>query len=597
MAKSKRGFLIFLSLVLFLSFVNFAFAGNRLIYYSSDDLNLVFYTYWYSGTGYYLVSPLLKNNSNQDLNISYVYFALLENTDHWCWVYNETRCWYFGNISSLNNGIYQVEIKDSNLNTIRTKSVYVERLYTEMKRVNTSGNYYRDLTFGWYRFYLNETLAPNKFIYASFIKTPFIYGYTGNRHEQWLMSFPDAFNNNNIDVLHYSGYYTNTWNADYKGQVMIFAPDNPIISNISPNNISYGYNRLSEVFTSSSPLTFYLENTQEFILRFYIKDDTHQDFDYQFSITPPMSFAQSVNLIKINFRDRIINVGGASFSFTFPDNAYHGNTILKIEAEDLSNHLKGAGYAYYEFLPLPTITNESLGLFIYNALNNQLRLFFDFGAPSGNPNNPHLLDFNNITFDVESQGLDGISNYNLTFAVFEYTTTTEGFERQNLIFKDDINYRRDFVYKKILTLNKDKNYEIIYWLWKNGVLVYDRYAYIRITNETGYITPETPSYSYSQFYASIIPKFGLSSTTTPTPAFTTLASNIDKIFNPLLTSLSFRFDKINNAKDDIIKTFNNIISYVNGLNALFPLSYFLVGIFFFVFLRIIIQAFKTIKPF
>jgi hypothetical protein len=385
-------------------------------------------------------------------------------------------------------------------------------------------------------------------------------------------------------------------------QIYVLSPDNPQVYQFYPNNVSYGSNFLSVNFTSSTPLTFYVANTNNIYLNFYVKDKLRSNFDYQFKIEiPDLYLTSTTHLVKINFKDKIVQVINTQGTFTydfkqsiyanytnFQDNAYYGNVSLKIEALNIFNNLTGSGIANYTFPNLTgSVSEEALGLFFYNADNNDfLTPFFDCGSPSNSSSSPEIYNANRLKIEVFSCGLISGQSYQLRFALVNITD-------DDVIFQDINNFLTgDFNYSHIFTLENNKLYKVIYNLYRGGVLVYDREVYFRVNQIT------SPVITYNKFYQSKIGGFGLPTSTTPTPAFASFGSLIDKIFNPVSLFLIPDKSKINNLKTSIIDNINNFIGYISGFNS--QLGYFSVlfyGLIIFIVIEVVVKMYKLLSPF
>lgn len=377
-------------------------------------------------------------------------------------------------------------------------------------------------------------------------------------------------------------------------KIYVLSPDNPVITDISPNNVSFSSNFLSQVFTSSTPLTFWVHNANEFRLNFYIQDDMRKnEWDYQFSITPLMSFSNTSNQVKIDFQNQKLYVNNQEvpFSTGFQDNAYYGIAKLKIEAVNLLNGLTGFTIANYEFPPFSISTEEGLVLEVYNALTNSFYLFYDVDTYGSQPYETY--PFSKVRFRVFSEGLTTFKSYYFRFFIFDITDGN-----QELIFSDTLTPTGDFSYTSPdFDLNLGHTYEVNYFLYTNGVLNVQGWQRFSI----GQLSPTagtTPSITFTQFYQDNIVKFGFSSTTTPTPAFSSFGSTIDNLFNKVFMFITPDKTKIENTKIKIIENLNTFISYINGFNSqlgYFSLLFYMV-ILLFTF-KIVIGIIKIIKPF
>jgi hypothetical protein len=422
-----------------------------------------------------------------------------------------------------------------------------------------------------------------------------------------------GINNNNNDLVGgiVYGNYEVFNNEFFTGQVNIYVnwwetynypllkvytltPDNPQVYQFSPaQGLSFGSNFFSLNFTSSTPLSFYVSNAQDLRFNFYIKDYFHKDFDYQFSITIPLSLAQSTNKFDFDFKNlkvRINNGDWVDFSqFTgFMDNAYFGDVFIKVEAVNLLNNLTGSGIVQYKFPAFSgAVSEESLGLFFYNADNNSALLpFYDCGSPSNSSTTPETYNANRLKIEVFSCGLISGQSYQLKFALINTTDN-------DILFQDFQNYLTgDFKYSQVFTLETNKLYKVLYWLYRGGVLVYMREVWFQVSQIT------SPFLTFTQFYQSKITGFGLPSSTTPTPAFASFGSFIDKIFNPVNLFLTPDKNKIDNLKNSIIQNINNFIGYISGFNN--QLGYFSLlfyGLIIFLVIEVVVKMYKLISPF
>jgi len=400
----------------------------------------------------------------------------------------------------------------------------------------------------------------------------------------------DIFNYQYFDVKILKNWFG--W-IKANAEIYVETPDNPIIHDVNfETSTQVWSSNIREVFTSSTPLIFYVDNlTKPGLFRISYKDNYLKEWItiFQVDLSNVVSFDENHTshtfAIRLDKEEPQLYISGNICHPRFPpgnDDCYgsyllgleywagitpdmdffaYGKTLFKIEVEQKVNQYVSLPGEYIFITPFPPpalFQQERFQVLLESALGEREVI-------EGNKN----ITFSNgdlsITFMPSSLSSDAF--YSIEYVVKNSQNEIEKYG----YFRDVRNEITDY-----FSLPPDI-YTIDITFYKNGTPLKIYNITLDLSNSTSYIQ------NFRNFYSQIITKFGFPSTTTPTPIHQNKGLAITRIFYfPTLRKISIDTEnvatKIADAINQVIATIKSI-PFIPGwlILAVFFIYIFIVG--------------------
>lgn len=395
------------------------------------------------------------------------------------------------------------------------------------------------------------------------------------------------------EIFNFSNYETITQISDeniYNSPLLkIFnnSETEILIKDVNFENFEFSENYFSKIFTSSTPLTFYIFNYKKpyqiSLLYFNEKLETYTNL---FTFTNVFQSDISDFKVKIwfdnnkayiyfyDFFDNLIS----GFWDYYTDKQTFGETLIKISALTLDN--KTFEYVFKIKTPLEELKYEKINITLIEYTTTSKKFHQN--------QNEITLENPNIQILFEGFNLNQNFNYSLSYKIIQT-------EKNHIFYSNLINIKNlpSFIHlTPLIHLEENNSYILEIYFYRNFQIIFSKNIYLY----TGII--QSFLQEYKNFYSNIISNFpGFNSSSTPTPLFIKGASLIDKFFL-ILPPAEVTEENLNLTAEKISNSLNNFIYIIKKFSLDFPeFFYFFYTLIALIILNFFVKIIKTIKPF